>query len=29
VVLWKDKEYYGVKNGAYLPLLIFMEGNEQ
>jgi hypothetical protein len=25
VVFWKAAECYGVKNCAYLPLLVFME----
>jgi hypothetical protein len=29
VVLWKAKECGGVENGAYLPLLVLMEKNEQ
>jgi len=29
VVLWKTKECCSMKNGAYLPFLVFMEGNEQ
>jgi hypothetical protein len=28
VVLWKAKERCGLKNDAYLPLLVLMEGNK-
>jgi hypothetical protein len=28
VILWKAKERCGLENGAYLPLLVLMEGKK-